>query len=63
MGAGAVLPAGYSVLIVFGGAGALRAESGPDVPLQRGSTLVIPFAAGPCTLDGNVQAIRCSPSG
>ena len=62
VGAGAVLPAGYSVLIVYGGVGALRAESGPDVPLRRGSTVVVPHAAGPCTLTGDLQAVRCCPA-
>lgn len=57
-----VLPAGYSVLIVTGGTGALRAEAGPAVPLRRGSTVVIPHAAGPCTLAGDIQAIRCCPA-
>jgi mannose-6-phosphate isomerase len=62
VGAGAVLGAAYSVLIVSGGSGVLRTEAAPDVPLRRGSTLVIPFAAGPGTLTGDVTAVRCSPA-
>ncbi len=62
VGSGAVLGAGYSVLIVTAGEGALRADPGPDVPLQRGSTLVIPHAAGECTLTGDLTAIRCRPA-
>ena len=59
---GAVLPPGYSVLIVTAGDGLLRTEAAPPVPLRRGSTLVVPFAAGPCTLTGDLQAVCCSPA-
>lgn len=61
VGPGAVLPAGYGVLIVTGGEGVLRSDHGDVLPLRRGSTLVVPHAAGACTLTGDVQAIRCCP--
>jgi mannose-6-phosphate isomerase len=59
---GGRLPAGYSVLIVTRGGGAIAAEQGAPVPVGRGSTVLIPHAAGPCALAGDFAAIRCSPS-
>lgn len=59
---GGSLSASYGVLIVTSGSGTLTTESGSSVPLRRGSTVVIPFAAGRCTLDGTLQAVRCLPA-
>lgn len=56
------LTPGYSVLIVTEGAGALHADAGSPVPLGRGSTVLIPHAAGACTLDGTLKAVRCRPA-
>jgi mannose-6-phosphate isomerase len=58
----AVLPAGYSVLIVTEGSGALCPQIGPPVPVTRGSTVVIPHAAGVCSLAGDFTAVRCLPA-
>jgi mannose-6-phosphate isomerase len=52
----------YGVLIVTGGNGQLSTDTGPSVPVRRGSTVLIPHAAGACTLTGDVQAIRCLPA-
>jgi mannose-6-phosphate isomerase len=54
----------YAVLIVVGGSGSLTtAES--DIDLARGSTVLIPFSAGPTTLraaaDASLHVIRCLP--
>ncbi|MGD0556953.1 MAG: mannose-6-phosphate isomerase [Streptosporangiaceae bacterium] len=56
------LPAGFSVLVATSGTGTLDAERGAPIPVRRGSTVVIPYAAGPCTLTGDVTAVRCLPA-
>jgi mannose-6-phosphate isomerase len=53
---GETLDAGFSVLIGLGGDGELAGE-----PVRRGSALLIPHAAGPLELTGDVRAIRCRP--
>jgi mannose-6-phosphate isomerase len=52
----------YSVLIVTDGTGALSTDAGLTVAIGRGSTVLIPFAAGLCTLAGEIQAVRCLPA-
>ena len=54
----------YAVLIVTEGDGELAAAdtgSWSPVPVSRGSTVLIPHAAGRCALTGDVQAVRCLP--
>jgi mannose-6-phosphate isomerase len=58
---GGRLSQGYGVLVVTAGEGSLVTENGGPVPLRRGSTVVIPYAAGPAELAGDVEAIRCLP--
>ena len=53
---GATLEPAYSVLIVADGEGSLD-----ELRVRRGSTVLIPYSAGACTLTGEVQAIRCRP--
>jgi mannose-6-phosphate isomerase len=57
------LPVSYSVLIVTGGTGAVTPDTGEPVPVGRGSTVLIPYAAGPCILSGDVRGVRCLPAG
>ncbi|GAA1308592.1 class I mannose-6-phosphate isomerase [Saccharothrix xinjiangensis] len=52
----AALEPSFSVLVVLEGAGAV----GP-VALRRGSTVVVPHAAGEVAVTGDVVAIRCRP--
>jgi mannose-6-phosphate isomerase len=52
----------YGVLVVTAGSGRLAAETGAVLPVGRGSTVVIPHAAGPTVLDGGVEGIRCLPA-
>ncbi|HEY0698690.1 MAG TPA: carbohydrate kinase [Micromonospora sp.] len=56
------LERGFSVLVVVAGAGRLIGEQ-DDLPLRRGDTLLVPYAAGPVRLDGQVEAVRLSSSG
>jgi mannose-6-phosphate isomerase len=53
---GDTLDAGFSVLIGLTGEGELG-----DLPVGRGSTVLIPHAAGPLELSGSVEAVRCRP--
>ena len=54
------LDAGFSILVVLDGAGALG-WNGERMTVRRGETLVVPHAAGPLTLGGSVTGIRCRP--
>jgi len=51
------LPAGFSILVVVGGEGRL----GGEVTVGKGTTVMVPHAAGDLTLEGSVTAIRCMP--
>jgi mannose-6-phosphate isomerase len=53
----------YGVLVVTSGQGVLATGTGAAIPVGRGSTVLIPHAAGPTVLDGTVQAVRCLPAG
>jgi mannose-6-phosphate isomerase len=56
------LPTGFSVLVGIGGSGALTGEWG-SVSIRRGATVVVPYAAHPCNITGDVTAILCLPGG
>jgi mannose-6-phosphate isomerase len=55
------LPAGFSVLVVTRGEGRLETGSGAVLGLERGATVLIPYAAGECGLGGAIEAVRCLP--
>jgi mannose-6-phosphate isomerase len=55
------LEQGFSVLVAVAGEGRLRGER-DDRTVRRGETLLIPYAAGPLTLDGAIETIRLSAS-
>ena len=59
--AGDELEPSFAVLLVMSGEGTLRTERGEELPLTRGRTALVPFAAGTTTLDGDLEAIRCLP--
>jgi len=50
------LDASFAVLVVLAGEGKLG-----DVPLRKGSTVVVPHGAGEEVLNGELVAIRCRP--
>ncbi len=52
--------ASYSVLIVVEGAGSVTTTTSA-LPVERGSTVLVPYSAGPVTLRGAMRAIRCLP--
>ena len=47
------------MLVVVAGEGRLTGEH-DDLPVRRGDTMLVPYAAGPLTLTGDVQAVRLS---
>jgi len=54
------LGAAFAVVVVVSGAGSL---SGPgwDLAVERGNTVVVPWAAGLVTVTGSLDLIRCLP--
>ncbi len=58
---GARLEPAFSVLVVTDGEGELRAEGEEPVVVARGSTVLVPFAAGAVEVTGSARAIRCRP--
>lgn len=54
------LDPGFSVLIVLEGDGRLSASAG-ERALSGGETVLIPHAAGPVQLSGELVAVRCRP--
>ena len=54
------LEAAFSILVVTEGSGRLERRGG-SLELGRGDTVLVPFAAGPGTVRGRLQAIRCLP--
>jgi len=51
----------FCILIVTEGEGRLSAAGAEPMAMHRGDTVLVPFAAGTCTLDGDVVAIACLP--
>jgi mannose-6-phosphate isomerase len=58
---GLVGPAGFAVVLVTDGTGALVTETGERLAVRRGDAAVVPFAAGPWRLDGDVEVVACRP--
>ncbi len=54
------LEASFAVLLVIDGAGALEGDTW-KMPVKRGSTLVVPWAAGEVRVTGEVELLRCLP--
>jgi mannose-6-phosphate isomerase len=57
----AELEPAFSILVGVAGAGELETADGERLPLRRGETLLVPYAAGACRLTGDVEALRCLP--
>jgi mannose-6-phosphate isomerase len=58
---GAELEPSFAVLLVHDGEGTLRTEHGDALAVRRGTTALVPHAAGRTTVEGDVDAIRCLP--
>lgn len=55
------LEAGFAILVVTAGRGRLDSEHGGALEVERGSTVLIPHAAGETVLSGQLEAVRCQP--
>jgi mannose-6-phosphate isomerase len=58
---GSVVQPSFSVVIVLDGDGALETEHGNAMQVSRGSTVLVPFAAGSVTVRGPCRAVACRP--
>jgi mannose-6-phosphate isomerase len=56
----APLEASFSILVVVAGSGRLETDGG-TLDLERGDTVLVPFAAGPGGISGKVEVVRCLP--
>ncbi|MGO9658990.1 MAG: class I mannose-6-phosphate isomerase [Acidimicrobiales bacterium] len=54
------LAASFAVVVVLSGQGSLEGD-GWTVPVKRGNTFVVPFAAGAVGVTGGVELLRCLP--
>lgn len=54
------LDAGFGVLVAIAGAGSVH-WSGGRTALERGSTVVVPYAAGALQVEGGLQLLHCRP--
>lgn len=61
-GGDASMPAGFAVLVVTAGAGRVEGVAGDPIAVRAGMSLVVPAAAGPWRLRGDVTAICCRPA-
>jgi mannose-6-phosphate isomerase len=57
----AELDEGFSILVATEGGGELVTTDGERCRLEAGDALLVPHAAGACTLSGEVRALRCRP--
>jgi mannose-6-phosphate isomerase len=56
----AAVEAAFSILVVVGGSGRLETAGGA-LDLDRGDTVLVPFAAGAGEVRGRLEAVRCLP--
>ncbi len=56
----AAIEPGFSILVVLDGDGALGWADG-ELPVRRGSTVLVPDAAGEIVLRGTLRLLRCRP--
>lgn len=51
----------FSILVALDGTGELRTEAGGTMPLRRGQTVLVPYAAGAAAVSGDLDVVRCRP--
>jgi mannose-6-phosphate isomerase len=57
------LQPGFSIVVGLTGRGELKGDfAGAALSLRRGSTVLVPFAAGVTTIAGNVDVVVCRPA-
>jgi mannose-6-phosphate isomerase len=57
----AALEPAFSILVVLAGTGRLETQHGGELALTRGDTVLLPYASGAASVDGQVEVIRCLP--
>jgi mannose-6-phosphate isomerase len=57
----AELGRGFAILVFTEGAAALLSEDGEPLQLGRGDTVLVPWSAGDCRLEGEATALACRP--
>jgi mannose-6-phosphate isomerase len=57
----AELDRGFAILVFTEGAAELHSEDGEPLPVSRGDTVLVPWSAGPCRLQGEAVAVACRP--
>jgi mannose-6-phosphate isomerase len=59
--AAAELGRGFAILVFTEGAGMLHSEEGEPLRVGRGDTVLVPWSAGYCRLEGEAAALACRP--
>jgi mannose-6-phosphate isomerase len=57
----AKLDRGFAILVFTEGAAELHSEDGEPLPVRRGDTVLLPWGAGACRLDGEAVGVACRP--
>jgi mannose-6-phosphate isomerase len=57
----AELEPGFAILVVTDGSGTLHPQDGEPLEIGRGDTVLVPWSAGACRLEGGLVAIACRP--
>jgi mannose-6-phosphate isomerase len=57
----AELDRGFAILVFTEGAGELHSEDGETLRVGRGDTVLVPWDAGRCRLEGEAVAVACRP--
>ncbi|MFL5840479.1 MAG: class I mannose-6-phosphate isomerase [Thermoleophilaceae bacterium] len=55
------LEQGFAILVVTEGSGALHPASGEPLEIGRGDTVLVPWDAGACRLEGELVGLACRP--
>jgi mannose-6-phosphate isomerase len=55
------LEASFSVIVVTSGTGSLTLADSSRLPVRRGSTVLMPHAAGPVLVSGDLTLVQCLP--
>ena len=57
----ATLERGFAILVFTEGAAELHSEAGEPLRVERGDTVLVPWDAGACRLEGEVAGVACRP--
>ncbi len=55
------LDTGYAVLVVVSGTGDIVSDDGTRTRIRGGETVLVPHAAGACSIEGVLEVVRCRP--